>query len=40
MTAETLGQLAFRDLPVPPSEDHLTSDHGSQQHQPAEDHRA
>jgi putative transposase len=27
--AETLGQLAFRDLPVPPSEDHQTDDHGS-----------
>jgi hypothetical protein len=27
--AETLGQLAFRGLPVPPSEDHHTVDHRS-----------
>jgi hypothetical protein len=25
--AETLGQLAFRDLPVPQPEDHQTEDH-------------
>ena len=38
--AETLGQLAFRDLPVQPSEDHQTGEHRIEDDQAeAEDHR-
>ena len=36
--AETLGQLAFRDLPVSPSKDHQTGDHRSENDQ-VDDHR-
>ncbi len=35
--AETLGQLAFRDLPVPQPEDHQTEAHQTEDHQPKED---
>ena len=37
--AETLGQLAFRDLPVSPSKDHQTGDHRNEDDQ-VDDHRA